>query len=50
MVDSLNEHYVGHCAFSEVYLIYATFRELAQLPSSGDWLSLLILKHLFLYY
>jgi len=32
-------YYVGHCPFSEVYLIYMTFLELIVLPSSGDWLS-----------
>jgi hypothetical protein len=36
MVDSLQDH----CLLSEVYLICTTFRELALLSSSGDWLSL----------
>jgi hypothetical protein len=33
MVDSLYEHYVGHCPFFEVYLIHTTFCELALLLS-----------------
>jgi hypothetical protein len=36
----LYEYYVGYCLLSTVYLIYMTFRELAVLPSSGDWLLL----------
>jgi hypothetical protein len=38
MVDSLQEHYVGYCPLSKGYLIFPTFRELALLPSSGEWL------------
>jgi hypothetical protein len=34
------EQYVGHCPLSEVYLIYPTFRELAVLLSTGDWVVL----------
>jgi hypothetical protein len=39
MVDSLQEHHVRHCPLSAVYFIHMTFRELALLPSSDDWLS-----------
>lgn len=39
-VDSIkvcdNHNYGGHCQFSETYLIYMTFQELALLTSSSD--------------
>jgi hypothetical protein len=40
MADPLYQYYVRHFPLRQVYLIYAMFRELALLPSSGDRLSI----------
>jgi hypothetical protein len=42
MTDSLHEYGVGHCPQRDVGLIqaYTTFRKVALVPSSQDWLSL----------
>jgi hypothetical protein len=37
--ESLQKHCVGHRPLSEEDLTHKTFRELALLPSLGDWLS-----------
>jgi len=37
MIESLYQYYIGRCP---LYLTYMTFRTLALLPTSGDWLSL----------
>lgn len=37
MVQSFYHNPTGHLSYTEVYLIYTTFREVCLLPTSADW-------------